>query len=510
MTSSTNILSDYSSLSGLASNLPNLKKLSAKQKIALIKVIKELKRRAKYKLNELFPATGALARAGYRKHLAFFADGAFYGSRLFMAGNRVGKTIAGTYEDALHATGLYPDWWEGRTFDHATRGWIAGKTNETTRDILQLELFGNVIYKNGGKTKTVDGTGIIPRHLIDEKSIRWKSGVADLIDKVRIKHKSGEWSYIGLKSYQQGRGSFEGTAMHYIHLDEEPPEEVYTECLTRTATTKGLIYITFTPLMGVTPMVKNFIAKADEGINSVTRATWDDAPHLTEDDKANYLALFPKHEHKARMEGIPYAGSGLIYPVDEEDLTVERFDIPAHWARIKGLDFGWDHPTAMIELAWDRDNDIVYLINEYSAREKTPSEHAPHINDSGSWQPVAWPHDGYQHDKGSGDTLKDQYKKAGVNMLHDRATHVDGSNGVEAGLMEILTRMEQGRFKVFDDCTEWLDERRTYHRDKGKIVKLYDDLMDAMRYAVMMLRYATVKPRPKNRNGRSANSGVVI
>jgi len=469
--------------------------LDTGQKLDLVAILEERKRRDGSRLHTLFPDDGPFARHGYKKHLSFFTDGAYFGSRLFMAGNRVGKTIAGTYEDTLHATGLYPDWWDGKRFDGPTKGWVAGKTNETTRDILQLELFGNVIYKNGGKTKTIDGSGLIPKHLIDDRTIRWKSGVADLIDKVRVKHVSGEWSYVGLKSYQQGRGSFEGTAMHYIHLDEEPPEEVYTECLTRTATTRGLIYITFTPLMGVTPMVKNFIEKADEGINSVTRATWDDAPHLSEDDKQNYLALFPKHEHKARMQGIPYAGSGLIYPIDEDTIIVEAFRIPDHWPRIKGLDFGWDHPTSAIELAWDRDTDTVYLINEYSARERTPREHAPHINDGGSWQPVSWPHDGYQHDKGSGETLADQYRKVGVNMLDDRAKHEDGSNGVEAGLMEILTRMETGRFLVFDHCTQWQEERRTYHRDKGKIVKLYDDLMDATRYAVMMLREARTQPR---------------
>ncbi len=508
MSSLTPTWSSYSSLSELASKLPDLKKLTAKQKIALINIIKEIKKRKKYKLNELFPDDGPFARHGYTKHLSFFSDGAFYGSRLFMAGNRVGKTIAGTYEDTLHATGLYPEWWEGKRFDHPTKGWIAGKTNETTRDILQVELFGNVVFKEGGKKKTIDGTGIIPIHLIDQKSIRWKSGVADLIDTVKVKHASGGWSYIGLKSYQQGRGSFEGTAMHYIHLDEEPPEEVYTECLTRTATTRGLIYITFTPLMGVTPMVKNFIEKADEGITSVTRATWNDAPHLTDDDKANYLALFPKHEHKARMEGIPYAGSGLIYPIDEDEIIIDRFDIPAHWPQIKGMDFGWDHPTTCVTLAWDRDNDIVYVTDEYAARERTPREHAPHFNDNGSWQPVAWPHDGYQHDKGSGLTLAEQYRDEGVNMLDENATHDDGTNGVEAGLMEILQRMETGRFFVFSDCTEWQDERRTYHRDKGKIKKLYDDLMDATRYGVMMLRHAKVKPRA-GRNRVNNNTTVL-
>ena len=150
---------------------------------------------------------------------------------------------------------------------------------------------------------------------------------------------------------------------------------------------------------------------------------------------------------------------------------------------------------------------VVYVTDEYGARERTPREHAPHFNDNGSWQPVAWPHDGYQHDKGSGNTLAEQYEEAGVNMLPENATHDDGSNGVEAGLMEILTRMETGKLRVFEDCTDWLDERRTYHRDKGKIKKLYDDYMDATRYGIMMLRFAETKPRHKK---RVSNNRAVI
>ena len=145
MTNSTSMLLNYSAES-LKAYLPGL---SAKNKRALIKVIKERQKREQYKLYSYFPDDGPFARHGYTKHLSFFSDGAYYGSRLFMAGNRVGKTIAGTYEDTLHATGLYPEWWEGKRFDHPTKGWIAGKTNETTRDILQVELFGNVVFKDG-------------------------------------------------------------------------------------------------------------------------------------------------------------------------------------------------------------------------------------------------------------------------------------------------------------------------------------------------------------------------
>ena len=108
--------------------------------------------------------------------------------------------------------------------------------------------------------------------------------------------------------------------------------------------------------------------------------------------------------------------------------------------------------------------------------------------------PTAWPHDGLQHDKGSGEQLAIQYAAAGLKMLKDRATFEDGSNGVEAGLMEMLERMQTGRFKVFGHLEDWFGEFRLYHRKDGKVVKLQDDLLSATRYALMMKRKAITRP----------------
>jgi phage terminase large subunit-like protein len=188
--------------------------------------------------------------------MEFFKAGEIYRERCFMAANRIGKTEgAGGYETALHLTGLYPDWWEGAMYDAPVKWWAAGKTNETTRDIVQEKLFGKV--RGSGSSKRVEGTGLVPGEYIGD--ISWKQGVADLIDKVEIKHKNGGHSILALKSYQQGRGAFEGTEQDGIWLDEEPPMEIYGECLIRTATTEGLIYMTFTPLDGMTDTVLQFI-----------------------------------------------------------------------------------------------------------------------------------------------------------------------------------------------------------------------------------------------------------
>ena len=113
----------------------------------------------------------------------------------------------------------------------------------------------------------------------------------------------------------------------------------------------------------------------------------------------------------------------------------------------------------------------------------------------GEWLPWAWPHDG-NNDTAAGENLSKQYAEQGLNMLPERATFEDGSNSVEAGLMEMLDRMRTGRWKVFSTCTKWLEEFRLYHRKDGKIVKERDDLVCASRYAMMCLRFAETEKSP--------------
>jgi hypothetical protein len=137
----------------------------------------------------------------------------------------------------------------------------------------------------------------------------------------------------------------------------------------------------------------------------------------------------------------------------------------------------------------------VYVTRTYREREATPIVHAAALRPWGDWLPWAWPHDGLQHDKGSGEELAAQYRAQGLNMMAERATFVDGGNGVEAGVSDMLTRMETGRLRVRRDLADWFGEFRLYHRKDGRIVKERDDLLSATRYALMMLRHAKTKPK---------------
>ena len=229
-------------------------------------VVKERSRRARQnQFGQMFPDEDTklpdgrvmYARRKYAKHLEFFKAGATYRERCAMAANRVGKTYGmGGYELTAHLTGRYPDWWEGRRFGRAINAWAAGKTRETTRDILQATLMGDLVKTATGR-KYFDGTGIIPAATIGD--LVFRSGGSDLLDTVKVRHVSGGWSLLGFKSYEQGRGAFEGTAKDVILLDEEPPQDIYGECLIRTATTNGITMLTFTPLEGLSEVVRSFL-----------------------------------------------------------------------------------------------------------------------------------------------------------------------------------------------------------------------------------------------------------
>ena len=247
----------------------------------------------------------------------------------------------------------------------------------------------------------------------------------------------------------------------------------------------------------------------------VTRMGLADAEHYTAAEREAIVAGYPAHERKARVEGLPAMGSGAVFPVDLEAITVPATAIPPHWPQIGGLDFGYDHPTAAVTLAYDPDTDVLYVTREFAVRqaEALPVLVAAAVRPWGEWLPWAWPHDGLAHDKGSGAQIAQLFRDQGLQLLEHHATHPpagdqlegQGGYGVEAGLFEMLDRMQTGRWKVFATCTGWLGEAQTYHRKNGQVVKRVDDRLSDSRYAMMMRRFAATRPRsggPRLRNLR--------
>lgn len=461
--------------------------MNRSEKLELLALLEEKERRKKTrKLYSYYPDKGPLRRELYPKHIGFFDAGAEYRQRLFMAANRVGKTEGGGgYETVIHLLGDYPSWWKGRRFDKAVDGWAAGDTSKTVRDIIQFKLLGPVHDI---------GTGLIPKDRIHK--ITWKAGVSEAADTIYVKHASGGISQVSLKSYDQRRESFQGTEKDFIWLDEEPPIDIYTECLLRTMTNNGIIYLTFTPLMGMSEVVMSFlpggqIQESSNGNKFVITATWDDVPHLGEAEKKELWESIPPFQRDARSKGVPQLGAGAIYPVPESDIIVDDFPIPDHFARVYGLDVGWNR-TAAPWGAWDRENDIVYLYAEHYRGQAEPSIHAEAIKAKGRWIPGVIDPASNGRSQHDGEQLIKTYKGHGLNLQA-------ADNSVESGIYKVWERLSTGRLKVFKSMSNWLFEYRLYRRDeKGRIVKSNDHIMDATRYLIVSgLTRAIVKPIEK-------------
>lgn len=315
-------------------------KLSEQERETLIECLEVLASDQKYnKFKNFFPDEGEYRRALYPKHIEFFDAGKTYTERGFIAGNRVGKSEAGCYETVCHATGLYPEWWTGLRFTRPVLIWVGGDTATTLRDIVQKKLLGEI---------TDIGSGMLPKDTIIEYKTR--RNVPDAIETIRIRHITGGTSTIVLKSYEQGRVSWQGSEVDFIWIDEEAPQEVYGEALIRLMTTKGSMIMTFTPLSGLTPVVLSFLDNSQETDVDfpkwVTICGWKDVPHIDEETKAKMLAATPPQLREARSEGKPTVGEGLVYPIDPKNVTVDDFQLPKHFQRLYGMDVGWNNCVA--------------------------------------------------------------------------------------------------------------------------------------------------------------------
>ncbi len=225
-----------------------MKLLPRDELMALAKHVEELERRQR--LNQI------RNYRPYPKQMEFHKHGIDCDERLLMAANQVGKTLAAGCEIAYHLTGDYPDWWQGRRWDRPVRGWAGGVTQESTRDNPQRILLGEPAEPSQW------GTGSIPgRKILRTTNAR---GIPNSVNSVVVKHSSGKGnSIIGFKNYEQGRTKWQGETLDFIWCDEEPPIDLYSEAQARVAKQNGMILVTFTPLMGMSEVVRMFLSDSD-------------------------------------------------------------------------------------------------------------------------------------------------------------------------------------------------------------------------------------------------------
>lgn len=212
----------------------------------------------------------------------------------------------------------------------------------------------------------------------------------------------------------------------------------------------------------------------------VVQAGWQDVPHLDEETKRRLLSSIEPHLRDARTKGEPSMGSGTIYPIPWEEVSVAPFQIPDFWPRAYGMDVGWNR-TAAIWGAIDRSTGTIYCTSEYYGAKSVPEVHAAAIKARGAWVPGVVDPASRGRSQVDGTQLLATYTSPALGLKLTPA-----KNTVEAGIQEVWSLLATGRLKFFTSLLNLQKEFRLYRRDEnGKIVKQDDHLLDALRYLIV-------------------------
>lgn len=403
--------------------------------------------------------------------------------RALVAGNQVGKSYLVSYEMACHLTGIYPPWWRGVRYVAPVDVWIAGVTAVRVRDTVQEKLFGRI-----GRL----GTGMIPKHLVQLDSIIKKTGTPYAFDRVEIKHVNGGCSTVQFFSYDQGMEKFMGSTIDIAWFDEEPPADINAEVKMRLIVKDGILLYSFTPLQGVTPLYDSIMQ--DDNVLKV-RISQSQVPHLDQKKIDRALEGLSESEKQARRDGVATIGAGKVFQFEEHEYTCEPFEIPPYWRRLGGFDVGLGHPTGAVACAIDDDSKTIYVYNEYKVNETTAVTIASHLRHWGL-KFMADP-SVFSREIATAQAKSLAYTDEGMELIK-------GNRDREEGIHIMRKYFGSGRLWIFDTCQDLLKELRTYRTKTSAdghtvVVKVDDDVVDALRYCIMGIEeYAEVPQKYKS------------
>jgi phage terminase large subunit-like protein len=409
-----------------------------------------------------------------------------------IASNRSGKSYSVGYAIACHLTGIYPHWWTDIRYTTGIKLIAAGASNAQIREAIQETLFGTADKTD----EAALGSGLLPLHTLKLDSIVTGADKRS-IGGAQIKHVSGTMSHIMVASYEQDRAVLQGGKADVVWCDEQPrDDEIISEIIRALAQTptgqEGRFYLSATPLVGWTPMIKRFWNNAPN--HGMVRYSWDDVPEELLDSKTRDLliASWLPYEIKSRTQGVPMAGTGAVFALDFDDIILKEPPQLQPWfKRLAGIDFGRNpDPTVIIWLYHDPRTDTIVVYDEQVCKNMTPIEYAPYILNRGREIPLAWPADGKR--KGYTETtsaVQELTNKYGIATLGEHFTNPDGSRGIDYGLQYMIQKMRMGKFKISSHCAHLLDEMRQYHTivsGNGRVnFHGSDHAIDALRYAAL-------------------------
>ena len=428
----------------------------------------------------------------------------FFGTHLaerrgILAANRIGKTVSTCYETAMHLTGIYPDWWVGKRFDKPITAMVAGEGWSQVAMVLQNELIGT----QDVKIRDAIGTGAIPKHLIKLETMR--SDGANCLG-VEVKHKTGSFSYLLFANYTQEVRQMQGFKLNLAVFDEQPPDDFFSEIVTRTATTQGQVLCSFTPLKGLNGLVSKFWHQ-EEGYEHI-RVSWDDVPEydpwgepfLLKSTRLQLERDYLPHERDARRNGVPVMGKGAVFQIRNwPTYKAGEFDFrnTPGMHRIIALDLGLVNDKTVITLMYWMPNEqeawLHHQIVVKGTEEANPINYINHMMRPEVFgTPIVLPADAgtpgrYTMNSMSIRQLFEQYE---LNVHPDAIMNPPDDQGRKNnhksfGINMMRQMLEMGTLHVNENCVHFLKEAQNYYVDQHGRFSDPDDCIDSARYALL-------------------------
>ena len=398
-------------------------------------------------------------------------------NRWVFGGNRSGKTECGAVECIWLARGIHPF----RKNKKCVNGWVVSVSRQVQREVAQSKILH---YLNPD--------WIVDVCMMEGKKEGYENGI---IDYIVIKNVSGLNSKIYFKSADQGREKFQGASLDFVWFDEEPPEDIYFECLMRVFDKKGDIFGTMTPLKGLT-WVYNEIYLNDKNNPEVwcENMTWEDNPFLDKSEIELLTSTLSESELESRKYGRFMSSGGLVYSEFDENIhVIEPFDVPLSWQDNISIDPGLNNPLSAHWYAVDYDGNV-YVIAEHFEAKKDVVYHAEKIKEISN--KLNW----HRASNGMISTLIDSAasqrtlaaEKSVVELFYDNGILANPKvdKNLFAGISRVKSYLKnaEGKAKlfIFKTCTNLIREFKGYFWGKGdNPIKKDDHALDELRYYIV-------------------------
>lgn len=419
--------------------------------------------------------------------------------RGILAANRIGKTVSTCYETAMHLTGQYPAWWQGRRFTKPITAMVAGEGWSQVALVLQQELLGTPDIKLLDQI----GTGAIPRDCIIVDTMR-NDGANNM--GVEIRHASGGKSYLLFANYTQEVRQLQGFKLDIAVFDEQPPDDFFSEIVTRTATTQGMVLCSFTPLKGLNGLVSKFWNR-EAGYDYI-RVSWDDVPEydpwgepfLLMETRRQLERDYLPHEREARMMGRPIMGKGAVFQLRSWPTyrpTDINFREMPNIQRVIALDLGLVNDKTVITLAyWEPYEETFYLHKQIvvqGVEEAVPSQYINHLlRPEVFGTPIVLPADASTPGRYtmSSNSIRQLFERYELNVQQEAIMNPPDAEGRRTnhksfGINAMRQMLEFGTFLINENCVEFLNEAQNYYVDEKGRFSDPDDCIDSARYALL-------------------------